>query len=44
MADCLTIMKGDPYAIKTFHPHHVRDSARLRAGYEAYKKKKTKQT
>ena len=38
MARCLRHIKRDPAACRLFHPHHTLDSARLRAGYERWRK------
>ena len=42
MADCLSYMQTDPYAIDIFHPRHVEKSHRLRTGYDEFKKRQEK--
>jgi hypothetical protein len=38
MANCLENIRSDKEALQYFHPHHIRDSARLRYGYEIWKR------
>jgi hypothetical protein len=40
MANCLENIRSDKEALQHFHPHHIRDSARLRYGYEIWKRQK----